>query len=202
MQESKLIIYGCGGHARSVANVAIANNIKQIIFIDENAKEHEMLFGFEVKKQIDNSAATPSHIAIGDNQIRSHLFSELEAQQKTFSTLIATDAHLGQDAFIDAGCFIGWGVYIGPQTRIGKNTILNTHCVVEHDCQIGNHTHISVNATIAGKCQIGDYVMIGAGATVIDNIKICDNVIIGAGGVVINDITEPGTYVGVPVRRL
>ncbi len=75
-------------------------------------------------------------------------------------------------------------------------------CVIEHDCLIGKHSHISVNAVIAGKSQIGDFVMIGANATVIDGIKICSHVTVGAGAVVVEDITEPGTYVGVPAKNL
>jgi len=49
---------------------------------------------------------------------------------------------------------------------------------------------------------IGDRVFIGVGATVVDGITICADVTIGAGGVVIGDIIDPGTYVGVPVRRV
>ena len=31
---------------------------------------------------------------------------------------------------------------------------------------------------------------------------ICDNAVIGAGAVVTKDITEPGTYVGIPARKI
>ena len=33
-------------------------------------------------------------------------------------------------------------------------------------------------------------------------VTVCDDVVIGAGSVVTKDITEPGTYVGNPARRL
>ena len=35
-----------------------------------------------------------------------------------------------------------------------------------------------------------------------NNITICGGCMIGAGAVVVRDIEEPGTYVGVPARRL
>ena len=47
---------------------------------------------------------------------------------------------------------------------------------------------------------IGNSTWIGAGATVSNNVNICGECTIGAGAVVVKDITEPGTYIGVPAR--
>ena len=48
---------------------------------------------------------------------------------------------------------------------------------------------------------IGDNVLIGSNATILP-VDICSNVTIGAGAVVTKDITQPGTYVGNPARRV
>ncbi len=196
MFKNALIILGCGGHARSVADVALANGIEELIFVDDNARPQEKIWEFNVLKNLPSITA-PIIIALGDNQQRADRF----AQQKNVTSLIALSAHIGKNARIEPGVFVANGAHIGPNAQIGANTIINTHAVIEHDCTIGKHCHISVNATVAGKCDIGDFVMLGAGATVIDGIKICSNVIIGAGAVVIQDITEPGTYVGIPARK-
>tara|TARA_R110002051_G_scaffold112439_4_gene185199 strand:+ start:9677 stop:10216 length:540 start_codon:yes stop_codon:yes gene_type:complete len=50
--------------------------------------------------------------------------------------------------------------------------------------------------------QFGDNVVIGVGSIVLGPLKICDNVMIGAGSFVNKDITEPGIYVGKPLRRI
>ena len=50
--------------------------------------------------------------------------------------------------------------------------------------------------------RFGDNVIIGAGAVVVGPIDICDNVIIGAMSLVNKSMSEPGIYVGVPVRRV
>jgi len=197
--KKRLIIYGCGGHARSLADVALANGIEDLIFIDDHAQPHEKLFGFDVVKKISDAAHKNLIIAVGDNQQRAKLFESL---QKNIIALISTNAHIGKNARIDKGAFIASGAHVGPNAKIGANTIINTHSVIEHDCMIGKHSHISVNAVVAGKCEIGDFVMIGAGATVINGIKICSNVIIGSGAVVVRDVTEPGTYVGVPAKLI
>lgn len=39
------------------------------------------------------------------------------------------------------------------------------------------------------------------GATVSDNVSICGDCMIGACAVVVGDVSESGTYVGVPIKR-
>lgn len=205
--EKNLLIYGCGGHARSLADVALSNGHRHILFIDENAKPNEQLFGFHLIKSLDHYHDLPLNekantiLALGDNHKRAELFDQL-VQTHQMISIVSNKAHWGINASIAPGVFVGHGAHIGPNATIGTNTIINTHAVIEHDCQIGQHSHIAVNTTIAGGCRIGDFVMIGAGATVIDGISVCSHVTIGAGAVVIKDITEPGTYVGIPAQKI
>lgn len=50
--------------------------------------------------------------------------------------------------------------------------------------------------------RFGDNVVIGANSVVVGPIDICDNVVIGAMSLVNKSIDEPGTYAGVPARRI
>lgn len=50
--------------------------------------------------------------------------------------------------------------------------------------------------------RLGDKVMIGTNSVLIGPLDICDDVVIGAMSTVTKDITESGTYVGSPVRRI
>lgn len=50
--------------------------------------------------------------------------------------------------------------------------------------------------------RLGDNVVIGANCVLVGPLDICDNVIIGAMSLVNRSITEPGTYVGVPAKRI
>ena len=52
-----------------------------------------------------------------------------------------------------------------------------------------------------GDVTLGDRVFVGANATIRNLVSVCSNVVIGAGAVVTKDITEPGTYVGVPAAN-
>ena len=55
---------------------------------------------------------------------------------------------------------------------------------------------------MSGGVSIGDHTFVGAGAVVIHGVRIVAGCLIGAGAVVTDDLTEPGTYVGAPARRI
>ena len=116
--ENKIHIIGCGGHARSVADVILNNDPSaQLIFIDEIAREGEMIFGFPVVKSLPQDAQN-IFIAIGDNQKRRELLSG----QKLISVISKT-AYISPTAIIEDGCFIASGAHIGPLAHIGAGTI-------------------------------------------------------------------------------
>ena len=91
---------------------------------------------------------------------------------------------------------------LNADAAVGPHCIINTGAIVEHDCRVGACTHISPRAVLCGTVLVGEESHIGAGAVVRNNLRVCSHTVVGAGGVVVRDITEPGTYVGVPVRRL
>ena len=85
---------------------------------------------------------------------------------------------------------------INAGAKIGEHCIINTGAIVEHDNILENYVHISVGAKLAGTVHVGRATWIGIGASVSNNLSIC------AGAVVVKDITESGTYIGVPARRM
>ena len=197
--KRKIVIWGCGGHSRSVADVILFNEPAAIlVFIDDFARRDEEIFGFPVVK---NFPAEPYHcfLAIGDNARRKKRF-DLVGRSNLIS-VVSDNAYIGRNCKIDIGCFVAHSCHIGPEAIIGKNTILNTASVVEHEAVIGQHCHIGPNATVSGRTKIGDLVFVGVGATVIDNVNICSNTVIGAGATVTKDIIVPGVYIGTPARR-
>ena len=94
------------------------------------------------------------------------------------------------------GAVVNAGVVTGP------TCVVNTNATVEHDCRFGTNVHIAPGATVSGGVTIGDHTFIGAGTVVIHGIRIVEGCMIGAGAVVTKDLTEPGTYVGTPARRV
>jgi sugar O-acyltransferase (sialic acid O-acetyltransferase NeuD family) len=198
--SSGLLIFGFGGHARSVADIAFSSGVSNFCFVDSNAREGESFIGHPVIKQWEGSLPKgwQAISANGNNVLRQESCEYIKNMGWTLATLIAPSATTGIGSKIAEGSVIAHQAHIGPMASIGKGCIINTAAVVEHESKIGDFVHISVNSTIAGRSTIGDYSFIGAGATVIDGINVCNNVIVGAGSVVIRNIDCPGVYVGSP----
>lgn len=199
-----LLILGFGGHARSVADVALAAGVAELLFIDANAQDGENFLGHgAVRKYAGNLpegwACLP---AAGDNHRRQRQCTEASERGWRLATLIAPSATIGTGASIGEGSFVAQHAHVGPMARVGRGAIINTNAAVEHECVVGEFVHVSVNATLAGRSRLGDFVFLGAGSTVIDCVEVGSQIIVGAGGVVGKSITVPGTYVGVPAKRL
>lgn len=196
-----LLILGFGGHARSVGDLALACGRQRLLFLDPQAKKGESFAGFEAVAALPSKltgtwAAFP---AAGENRRRERQCAETPF---VLTTLVAPSAGIGVEARLGVGTLVARNAHVGPLAEIGVGVILNTGCIVEHECVVGDFSHVSVNATLAGRGRIGRRVLVGAGAVVIDGISVCDDVVIGAGAVVVDDIDESGVYVGVPARRV
>ncbi|PIS02449.1 MAG: acetyltransferase [Chlamydiae bacterium CG10_big_fil_rev_8_21_14_0_10_42_34] len=196
MKNNRIVIFGCGGHSRSVTDVLLSTQNKLLItYVDKEAKEGETLFGFPVLKSLE-FADLPFFFAIGDNIQRKEMYEQMGSDH--LISIQSSKTHLEKDAKIGKGVFIGNFTHIGTQTKIGNNTILSSGSNVEQGCVIGNHSHIGPGAVVSSRSALGDQVFIGAGATVEDSISICSNVIIGAGALITRDIEQPGVYIGRP----
>lgn len=196
--NDRLVIIGCGGHARSVADIYLLNNPNDdIIFVDENAKEGEKILGFPVLKEY-NITTEKVFIAVGDNKKRAEMFKKY----KNLCSIISKNAYIGHEVKIGTGVLIAHNTHIGVGSEIFDNTIINSSVSIDHDCIIGENSHIAPNSTLCGRVKIGKNAFIGAGSTVIDNINISDNTIIGAGSVIHKNINQPGTYVGNDNRKI
>jgi UDP-N-acetylbacillosamine N-acetyltransferase len=201
---NNILIFGFGGHARSVADVVIKLGINKIIFIDEYAKDGETFANFPVLRSIPTlkNMEWSAFAASGNDVIRKEQIYLIKNLGFQLFSIIAKSATVGFNCTISSGVFVGEQAHIGPNSLIQEGAIINTAAIIEHDCQIGSYSHISVNATIAGNSKIGDSCFIGTGATVIDKIKITNNCTVGAGSTVIKDITSSGIHVGSPAVRI
>jgi UDP-N-acetylbacillosamine N-acetyltransferase len=198
-----LVLLGFGGHARSVADVALTAGYGRLWFVDDNAAEGERFLDFPVQRLMPQDAGNWVYMpCAGDNRRREAQIRQLIDANLTVATIISPTATIGHGSSIGPGCFIGHHAHVGPLAKLGAGCIVNTGGIVEHDCIVGDCVHVSVNSILAGKSSLGDRVFLGAGAVVIDGISVGSDVTIGAGAVVAESIQLPGIYAGVPARKI
>ena len=205
--RDRLVIIGAGGHGKVVADIAIKmNQWRNFYFLDDNRALKHVL-GYNVLGRISDyrefiNNDTDIFVAIGDNRLREVIQDNLEKAGASIPTLIHPNAVLGIDVEVDSGTVVMAGAVINCCTKIGKGCIINTGATVDHDNVIDDYVHISPGVNIGGKVHIGKGTWLGIGSKVINNIGITGGCVIGAGTVVIRYITEQGTYVGVPARKI
>lgn len=204
--KEKLMIIGASGHGKVVVDIAIRmNNWKQIVFLDDDASIKECMGLSVVGKTADAFKFTNEadiFVAVGNNEIRKNVQNDLESAGVKPPLLIHPSATIGSEVDIGIGSVIMAGVVINSASKIGKGCIINTAATVDHDNKIADYVHISPGVHLAGMVEIGNKTWIGIGSVVSNNLTITGNCKIGAGAVVVKDITEPGTYVGVPARSI
>lgn len=108
----------------------------------------------------------------------------------------------GLDVEIGKGCVICPGVYLTANVKLGNFVTLNINSTIGHDSVLGDFTNVAPGASVSGNVVIGKNCDIGTNAAIRQKVTICDDVILGLNCGVVKDITEPGTYVGTPARKI
>lgn len=200
MHKKEVVIIGMGGHGKVIADIIKASGDIVAGFLDDGIfKESKYSFLGTVDDYIKY---TDKYfiIAIGNNKIRKEIADKLKDVK--YYTAIHPFSFISEASAIEEGTVIMPGCVINCDAKIGKHCIINSNSTVEHDCAIGDFSHISPGAVLCGTVKLGDNVWIGANSVVKNNTSLCDNVQIGAGGVVVKNISEEGTYVGIPCKKI
>lgn len=200
-----VVIIGTGGHGKVVADIVLKAGDKVFGFLDDNTLLPKIFIGFPVLGIVDDYkdyiSAVEFIIAIGDASIRERISEKLNGVD--WYTAIHPSAVISDvDVLIGEGTVVMANAVVNSGSRIGTHCIINSGAVVEHDNVIENFVHISVGVKLGGTVHMGKSTWIGIGSSISNNVNICGKCMVGAGAVVIKDINEPGTYVGVPAKKI
>ena len=201
---SSLLIFGAGGHGRVVADAALAaGRWLRVLASDRDPARcrGDLLPGVALLPAYAATAtAAAVHVAIGDARAREREVAALPAG--LLATVIHPAASLSAHAQVGAGCFIAAQAVVGPGAKLGIAVIVNHGAVVDHDVVIGDFCHVAPLAALGGGVRLGDRVLVGSGACVLPGVRIASDIVVGAGAVVTGELVEPGSYAGVPARRV
>lgn len=202
--SKSVVIIGASGHGKVIADIIVNSDDKVLGFLDDaDDVQGKKIIGFPVLGKIadyDNYKDCEFVIAIGNPYIREKIAIELPV--KWYTAIHPTAVISSLDVEIGEGTVIMANAVVNPSARIGKHCIINTGAIVEHDNILEDYVHLSPNVTLAGIVKVGKSTHIGAGSCTKQVLNIASDCIIGAGSVIVKDITESGTYVGVPARKI
>lgn len=210
---SALLLLGAGGHARVVAETALASGrFHRIAFLDDRCTGPDQLpdqlgwpvigpFATALDPQLRQQFPA-ALVAIGNAAVRLQWLPSLACVGYQLPILIHPTAWLSPSSHIGVGSVVFAQAAIQAQAVIGRGAILNTGCSVDHDAQLGDGVHICPGARLAGEVQVGDRSWIGIGASVIQQIRIGSDVTVGAGAAIVRNLPAGATAVGVPARMI
>jgi sugar O-acyltransferase (sialic acid O-acetyltransferase NeuD family) len=196
--ERSILIYGGGGHAKTVIDLVKSIGSYSIIgIIDDNIPPGTLIMGIpvlgsrEILPELGRRGLNLAANGVGgilDIKIRVALFELLDRQGFSFPKLIHPRAWIEESAVVQEGVQIFSNAYVGSESLLQSRCLINTSAVVSHDCTIGAYSHIAPGALLAGQVQIGKNTLIGMGVTIAIGIKIGDNVRIGNGAIIYADV--------------
>lgn len=124
---------------------------------------------------------------------------------------IRNHVELRRGTVVGDGCYLDSGVKSSGDCEIGDDVVVRYDSIIAKNVVIEDGVYISpqvmfVNVAFTKKTKRKTVVRagakIGTNATINDGVEIGRNVVIGAKAFVNRDCVEPGTYVGVPARRM
>jgi sugar O-acyltransferase (sialic acid O-acetyltransferase NeuD family) len=189
----KKALIGFGGHAREVL-AQIGENL--ICFVDDDY----IIEGTQPLSSFDPTEYEVI-IAVGSSKDRYDIVQKLPKQTKYF-TFIHPTALVLDNVEIGEGSFIGAYSILTTNIKIGKHTLLNRGNQIGHDTTIGDYFSAMPGAIVSGNVTIYDLVYMGTNSSIKEKISIHSLSTIGSNAAVVKHINEPGTYVGVPAKKI
>lgn len=207
MKQEPLLIFGAGGHAKVVADIARRCRKQIIGFIDnlDSSRAGKKFYGGTILGGMDaTKKLRASHtdlevvVAVGDCKARVKIADSLQKAGLSLITLLHPAAVLAPDVKLGKGTIVVAGAILNAGTVIGENVIINTAASVDHDCRVGDGVHIGPGVRLGGNVSIGATSWIGIGAIIKDRISIGKSCVIGAGALVLKDVPDNTVAYGSP----
>lgn len=141
--------------------------------------------------------------SVGTGRVRARIMEKvLSWPGISAASLVDPSVIVGRGAEIGEGSIVSPGTVLAINASLGAHTIVNLNCTIGHDTVLEDCCTVHPGSSLSGKVRVGRCTDIGTGTKIIQGLSVAPGTILGAGAVVVRDIAEPGTYVGVPVKKV
>ena len=210
----KIIIFGCGGHAKIVLDcIKLGKNYTPIGFIDNQNYNLKLSKRIKYLGTIKNfNKIIKGHdlkqlfgvVAIGSNFMRRKIVNEVNKLNKKFkwTNVIHPSIVISNSAKIGLGNMILAGSIICSDTVIKDHVSINTGTYIDHDNIFSDFSSTGPAVATGGNVNLGKLSFLGIGTTVRHNITIGENTVVGGQSFVCDNCESNSLYYGVPAKKI
>ncbi len=203
----ELLIWGAGGHAAVVADLAELNGWSVAAFIDDPPGSNAgtrlaaaPLVGAAAARELVLAGVRQAAVAVGDPRVRLAQATLLQTWGCTLPALIHPRASVARSAELGAGTIVCAGAVVSAWARLGPLCIVNNLAIAGHHCDLAQGVHVAPRAALAGRVAAGIGAWIGIGACVRERVRLGEWCYIGAGAAVVADVPAACLALGVPAK--
>jgi len=207
---SDLIIYGAGGFAREVAQLAVdlkadGEPLNLIGFLSDDQEAH----GTEVgglpvlgdASYLDRHAGRfDVALGVGAPAVKRRFATRVASNALGFPALVHPTVVLSNRVVMGRGVIICAMSILTVDIEVGDFATVNLACTIGHDAVLAAYMTLAPGVNISGNVVVGAGCDVGTGAKVIQGRRLGEWCIVGAGAVVNADLPDNCTAVGVPAR--
>lgn len=198
-----LVIFGAGGHAKTVIPVVHAMGCWDIVGLVVDFIENDtydvmgcpVLLGQDQFLSLRETGVKHAFIAIGENALRQKISKRVTGMGFELVNIVHPTALVMQGAMLEDGIFLNAYSIVGSEVKIARGVIAQPYVTVGHESQVGAYCQLSPGVRIGGACRIGERCFFGPNSVVYPKISIGDSAAVGANSVVNKDLFDCQTIV-------
>lgn len=207
-----LVIIGCGGFGREVADVLDAVNAVTptwhlLGYLDDDPAESDvdLVQGADqqvlggVEHLLDHPG--PSYvIGVGSGAARRSIDRRLSDAGADAATLVHPAASVGGQCRLGAGSIVCAGARITTNVSLGRHVHVNLGSTVGHDTTLADYVTINPLVAVSGHVSVGEGAMLGTHSAVLQGLSVGARSTVGAAACVVRDVADDVVVKGIPAR--